>query len=216
MQPFNLKTRIKRDIFDYQTLISVLAGYAAPRDKITSLIEQGIIVRIKKGLYIWGDTWRQRPYSREALANLIYGPSYISLEYALQIYGLLPERVQVVTSVTTGRSRRFSTPVGNFSYRKIALPAFASGMDLLKDSSGDTYMAAIPEKALTDKIQSERGLPIRSMKEIERYLVENLRMDIVDLSRLDADRIEGFAAHYHSPKIRNLAAFIRHVQGRVK
>ncbi len=59
----------------------------------------------------------------------MYGPSYISLEYALQYHGLIPERVEAVTSVTTGRSRRFASPVGLFTYRSIPLSAFRTGMD---------------------------------------------------------------------------------------
>lgn len=183
----------------------------APRDKITSLIKQGTIIRVKKGLYIFGREWRTHPYSVEKLANLIYGPSYISLEYALQIYGLIPEQVRTVTSFTTGRSRRFSTPVGNFSYRRITLPSFSSGMDLMQNGSGATFLVAVPEKALTDKLQSERGLPIQSETDIERYLVENLRMDLDDLTQLQAERIEKYARLYRSRKARFLAAFIRRV-----
>lgn len=212
MQPYNLKEKISHEEFDYQTLSGVLAEYKAPRDKITSLIEQGVIIRVKKGLYVFGKEWRQQPYSLETLANLIYGPSYISLEYALQLYGLIPEQVHTVTSVTTGRSRRFSTPVGNFSYRKIPMPSFAVGMDLLPNASGGSYLVAVPEKALVDKIQSERGLPIRSRSDVERYLIENLRMDIDDLSRLRVHRIEKYAARYRSQKAHNLAAYIRQIK----
>ncbi|MDA3971200.1 MAG: hypothetical protein PF442_07595 [Desulfobulbaceae bacterium] len=211
MQPFNLKEKIPQEEFDYQTLSGVLAAYTAPRDKITSLIKQGVIIRVKKGIYVFGKAWRRHPYSLETLANLIYGPSYISLEYALQFYGLIPEQVRTVTSVTTGRSRRFSTPVGDFSYWKIPMTAFASGMDLWQNAAGGAYLIAVPEKALTDKIQSERGLPIRSREDVERYLVENLRMDIDDLSPLSAKRIEEYAVLYRSQKARSLAAFIRYI-----
>jgi len=209
MQPFNLKEKIPQEEFDYQTLVGALAAYTAPRDKITSLIKQDVIIRVKKGVYVFGKAWRRRPYSLETLANLIYGPSYISLEYALQFYGLIPEQVRTVTSVTTGRSCRFSTPVGDFSYWKIPVKAFASGMDLLQNPSGGAYLIAVPEKALTDKIQSERGLPIRSRGDIERYLIENLRMDIDDLAQLSVKRIEEYAVLYRSQKARSLAAFIR-------
>ena len=83
---------------------------------------------MKKGLYIFGEEYRRKPYSREILANLIYGPSYISLDYALQHYGLIPERVEAITSVARGRSRKFSTPIGLFTYRMIPLNAFRIGM----------------------------------------------------------------------------------------
>ncbi|MBW1967626.1 MAG: hypothetical protein JRI48_09680 [Deltaproteobacteria bacterium] len=88
--------------FDYQTLLCILSGYARPRDKITDLLRKGDIIRVKKGLYIFGEGHRKAPYSREVLANLMYGPSYVSLEYALQYYGLIPERVEALTSVTPG------------------------------------------------------------------------------------------------------------------
>lgn len=214
MQPIQFRKKIPHEEFDYQTLSTVLADYKAPRDKISSLIAQGIIIRVKKGLYVFGENWRQRAYSLETLANLAYGPSYISLEYALHYYGLIPEQVMTVTSVTTGRSRNFSTPVGNFSYQNIPLQAFADGMDIVQSISAGTYMIAVPEKALVDKIRSERGLAIQSLKDTERYLVENLRIDTDDLAQLKVSRIEKYAALYHSRKARILATFIQQLTDR--
>jgi predicted transcriptional regulator of viral defense system len=87
-------------------------------------MRKGVVVRVKKGLYIFGDEYRIRPFSRESLANLIYGPSIISLESALSFHGLIPERVATVTSVTPKRSKRFTTPVGCFVYRQVPLSYF--------------------------------------------------------------------------------------------
>ncbi len=78
-----IRKMIPYEEFDYQTLLGALKGYARPRDRITALLRKGVIIRVKKGLYVFGEHERRRPYSREILANLIYGPSYISLEYAL-------------------------------------------------------------------------------------------------------------------------------------
>jgi predicted transcriptional regulator of viral defense system len=114
-----LRNQIQREEFDHQILTDALRSYARPRDKISDLLRKGIIVRVKKGLYIFGKDYRRQYASRELLANLIYGPSYVSLDFALQHYGMIPERVEAVTSVTTGRSRRFSTPIGLFTYRQI-------------------------------------------------------------------------------------------------
>jgi predicted transcriptional regulator of viral defense system len=80
---------ILREEFDYQILQDALADYSRPRDKIRNLIKKKEIIRVKKGLYVLGDGHRKRPYSRELLANLIYGPSYVSLEYALSYHGLI-------------------------------------------------------------------------------------------------------------------------------
>ena len=102
-----MRSGVDSDVFDYQQLTDCLTDYAKPRDKIRAMLKAGEIIRVKKGLYVFGDGRRRRPWAREFLANLIYGPSYISLDYALSHYGFIPERVEVVTSVTAALSRRF-------------------------------------------------------------------------------------------------------------
>jgi len=110
-----LRKNIPYEEFDYQTLLDAIHGYARPRMKISGMLAKGDIVRVKKGLYILGESLRRQPFCRELLANLMYGPSYLSLEYALHYHALTPERVETITSVTPGRSRIFETPVGAFS-----------------------------------------------------------------------------------------------------
>jgi hypothetical protein len=105
-----LRKRIAGEEFDYQALLDGLREYDCPRDKITALLKKGMIIRVKKGIYIFGESYRRRPFSRELLANMIYGPSYISLDTALHHHGLIPERVEAMMSVTEGRGRRFFTP----------------------------------------------------------------------------------------------------------
>ena len=95
------------------------------------------------------------PISRELLANLIYGPSYISLDYALSYHGLIPERVETVTSVTLGRSRTFTTPYGMFSYRRLSQSRYAVG-GLLAEHGDLSFLIASPEKALADKVWADK------------------------------------------------------------
>src|SRR5665648_710566 len=104
----SLRHRIPHEEFDYQVLLDALSGYSRPRAKITVLLRNGVIVRIKKGLYVFGKEERRKPLCPELLANLVYGPSCVSLEYALAWHALIPERVETVTSVTCGRSRAYS------------------------------------------------------------------------------------------------------------
>src|SRR5450759_4428928 len=113
-----------------------LRRYARPRDRVTTLLNRRAIIRVKKGLYIFGPTYRRAPYSRELLANLIYGPSCVSLEYALSYYGLTPERVDSVTSVTTGKSRTFDTPVGRFTYWPVPERVFPIGIERVETGDG--------------------------------------------------------------------------------
>jgi predicted transcriptional regulator of viral defense system len=207
-----IRNQISHEEFDYQTLLNGLKDYARPRDKISDLLQKGIIIRVKKGLYIFGDEYRRRPYSREILANLIYGPSYISLDYALQHHGLIPERVEAVTSVTTGRSRKFSTPVGLFIYRMIPLYAFRIGMDRIELGDGLAFLMATPEKALADKLYDGRGTGIQTEKELSDYIERNLRIDLATLQDFNPKDLDAIAQCYRSHKIRLLSEMVRRIR----
>jgi predicted transcriptional regulator of viral defense system len=211
-----IRKEIPQEEFDYQTLVDCLKGYARPRDKISDLLRKGSIIRIKKGLYIFGDEYRRRPFSREILANLMYGPSYISLDYALQHYGFIPERVEAVTSVTTGRPRRFFTPVGLFTYRMIPLEAFRIGMDRIDIGDGRAFLMATPEKALADRLHNARGAGIQSQRELSNYLENNLRVDPAVLRELKPAELDTIALRYQSRKIRLLSDLVRRIHHHVE
>jgi hypothetical protein len=210
--PIDVRDRIRVEIFDYQTLIDALKGLAYPRNRINDLLRQGIIVRVKKGLYVFGDRYRRHPYSKELLANLVYGPSYVSLDYALAYHGLIPERVEALTSVTPSRSRRFSTPVGLFIYRQIPARAYEIGMVRVEGEQGQAFLIASPEKALADKIVSVRGAHIASFGEMGRFLEEDLRIDAGALQPLSTEKIYEFAGRYRSLRLRRLSGYLRRLQ----
>ena len=94
-------------------------------NKITQLIQKGILRPIKKGLYFHKSLIQDNLLSKEILANTILGPSYISLEYALSFYNLIPEAVYEMTSVCTKRSKKFNTEVGVFNYKHIKKELFS-------------------------------------------------------------------------------------------
>lgn len=208
----NIRDQISYEEFDYQTIMDGLKDYARPRDKISDLLRKGVIIRVKKGLYVFGDKQRRKPYSKEILANMIYGPSYISLDYALQHHRLIPERVEAVTSVCTGRSRKFSTPVGLFTYRKIPMVAFPIGMDRIETVDDGAFLMATPEKALADKLYDNRGTRIRTQKDLIDYLEKNLRIDISGLRELKPNALDAIARRYRSRKIRLLTAVIHRMR----
>lgn len=203
-----LRRQVQHEEFDYQVLLDSLREYARPRDKITSLLRQGRIVRVKKGLYVFGDEDRRRPLVRELLANLIYGPSYLSLEYALHYHGLTPEGTEALTSVTCGRSRTFRSAVGVFSYRRIPMNAFRVGMDRVQLDDGRAFLIATPEKALADKIVADRGADVGSREALRGYLLDSLRVDPGSLARLDSESLEEIAQGYRSRKIRMLSQLV--------
>jgi hypothetical protein len=210
--PVDVRDRIQAEVFDYQTLTDALKELVYPRNKINDLLRQGVVLRVKKGLYVFGERYRRRPYSKELLANLIYGPSYVSLDYALAYYGLIPERVEALTSVTPNRSRRFVTPVGLFVYRQIPARAYEVGVVRVEADHEQAFLIASPEKALADKIVSARGGRIASIVEMGRFLEADLRVDAGSLRPLSAERIDDYAARYRSLKLRNLSGLVRRVQ----
>jgi hypothetical protein len=209
-----LRSKITGEEFDYPALLDSLREYGHPRDKITDLMKKKIIVRVKKGIYIFGEKYRRRSFSREILSNMICGPSYISLDYALHYYGLIPERVEAVTSVTVSRSRRFSTPVGLFIYHGISMDAFQIGIDQVDIETGRSFLIATPEKALADKIQADRGIAIRNQAEMKTYLLDNLRIDPGGLERLNLEKISLIADQYRSRKLRLLGGTLRKLGGK--
>ena len=208
-----LRKRITGEEFDYQALLDGLCEYDRPRDKITALLKKGVIIRVKKGIYIFGESYRRRPFSRELLANMIYGPSYISLETALHHHGLIPERVEAMMSVTEGRGRRFLTPLGLFLYHSIPEQAYPIGIDQVAIEGERSYLMATPEKAMADKIQAERGLPLLSQAEMRFYLLESLRIDRRALGRLDPEAVFLMAERYRSRKLRLLGGLIARLAG---
>lgn len=207
-----LRQDIPFEEFDYQTLLDSLRAYAHPRKKITSLLRKGEIVRVKKGLYLFGEAYRRAPFCRELLANLIYGPSCVSLEYALHYHGLIPERVETVTSVTPGRSRVFDTPVGSFSYRMIPMAAFRLGIDRIELTDGRAFLMAVPEKALADRIVAERGSALATQRDLLSFLTDNLRVAPAGLKNLDSDKLLTIAAAYRSRRLRLLGQLVARLQ----
>ena len=209
----NLRQRIGREEFDYPALMAALSEYANPRDKVTALLLRSDIIRIKKGLYVFGDQTRRRPYSLELLANLVYGPSFVSLDSALSFHGLIPERVEATTSVTTKRPKMFETPVGAFIYRQAPKGYFPLGMDRMEE--GDVaFLIAVPERALADKVRDDRGHPLRTQAEAARYLFEELRIDREEFEQMAPGFLEKLAEAARSRKIAICAGLLRKLKER--
>ncbi len=184
--------------FDYGFVMECLKEFSNPRVKLTYLLKIKALIRVKKGLYIFGKKFARRPYSPEVLANMICGPSYVSLEWACQYYRLIPEKVTTVTSVTTLRSRQFQTPIGLFTYDHIPLRVFPVGVLLIKFSDKQQALMATKEKALVDLLVVRRG-SFRSKKQFEETLLEDLRVEEEDIKTLDLKLLKDiYRAQSHS------------------
>jgi hypothetical protein len=178
-----LRSRAPSEIIDYGFVIDCLKKYRSPRTKLTQLLKVKALIRVKKGLYIFGPLFARNPYVVETLANMIYGPSYVSLEWALQKYGMIPERVEEITSVTFKRTKLFNTPIGRFSYAHRPLSAYPAGIVHQQMSAYQSYLIATPEKALVDLLIVRRG-QIATRSELEEVLFEDFRIEVEDVQKL--------------------------------
>jgi hypothetical protein len=203
-----IRRKISHEELDYQALLDALSAYSRPRDKITDLMRKGVVIRVKKGLYVFGPDYAQKPYSRELLANLIYGPSYVSLDYALSYYGMIPERVETLTCVTSGKNREFQTPVGRFTYRSAPLAYYRIGIDIVEAGDNRSSLMATKEKALADRLWQSNASVIRTVQDLESYLFEHLRVDPGSLSQLIPARMAEIAGSSQIPRLLLLSDYI--------
>lgn len=183
---------------DYGFVMECLNAYSNPRVKLNHLLKIEALVRVKKGIYIFGPNFARQPYSSEVLANMMYGPSYISLEWACQYYRLIPEKVTTVTSITTQRSRQFQTPLGLFTYDHLPIDVYPIGVTLINFSDNQHALFATKEKALTDLLVLRRG-SFSSKKHFKETLFEDLRVEEEDFDNLNLELLEAiYLARPHS------------------
>jgi len=186
--------------FDYNLLVHALRDYKKPRDKIRGLVREKDIIRVKKGLYVLGREYN-KPYNKFILANLIYGPSYITGQTALSFWNMIPERVELIISMTTKRKKLFETPVGRFSYQYCPKAAFNIGIRFEEAGDKKKFLIASPEKALCDLIA--RQTHISTTKEMKEFL-EFLRLDFSAHNNLDFSLLEEIKAGYRRRSLKIL------------
>jgi len=111
---------------------------------------------------------------------------------ALRYYGLIPETVYTIQSMTIKHSRSFETPIGRFDYTFINREAFHIGITSINKQSY-AFLMATPEKALCDLIANSPQVNLRYAKDVEVYLEDDIRMDIDDFRNMDISIFEHYA-----------------------
>ena len=119
------------------------------RNQLTRWQKKGLLIQLKRGVYVLNKNDRKVNPSRFFFANQLLWPSYVSLESALGHYGLIPEAVMDVTSVTSKKTSRFKNLLGEFIFQRIK-PAAFRGFRSYKDEAGLDVFIAEPEKAVID------------------------------------------------------------------
>lgn len=170
---------------DYSVLSTLYSGYKFPRNKIANLEASGILIRLKRGMYVVSPDMSGKLLSTELIANHIYGPSYVSMESALSYHGLIPERVNVVRSITTKRGRDFENLISRFEYINSSEKYFPIG--ITQEINIDyTFLIASPEKALCDLIAFTPEVRPRFVNALRLFLEENLRLDMQAFYKMNA------------------------------
>ena len=184
----------------------------AMRNQFRRWQARGLIIKLRKGVYILNEGDRKNNPSRQFIANQLYAPSYVSMEYALNFYGLIPERITSITSVSTRKTSRFSNILGVFTYRHVAPGAFR-GFGALKDEAGLPFLIASPEKAVVDFLY----LGLRGVKAVSPDMFR-ASYRFQNTEKLSPAKISLMAGFFKSKRLTGTASlfceFLREERGR--
>lgn len=170
MRYLDLRGKIEENAFTFLDVIKYFPeeSLATVRAQLSRFEKRGLLKRIKRGFYCFDE----RQIDELVLANQLYQPSYVSLETALNFYGLIPDVSQMVTSVTLTTTKRVVTEFGSFSYTKIKPELFFGFRKLESSGRGVFFQIAEKEKALLDYFYT------RQIK-----IIADLRLDLRELDR---------------------------------
>lgn len=189
LRPLSVQEQLLAKKMVFFTPVDFARLFHMPCQKTKYFLEtytkQGLFIRLKQGLY----ALKNALPSEEAIANVLYRPSYLSFEYALAHYGIIPEMVYQVTSATTKSTRSFSVEGKDFSYLKIKKEAF-TGYTPVKHKDV-TVLFAEPEKATVDYLYFV-SLGKKSLNERMRW------------SNLNREKIKQYASLYKRPPLMNI------------
>ncbi len=179
--------------------------YSNKDTKLARDVKNGKLIRIKKGLY---ETNPNTP--AYYLANFIYGPSYISFDFALYLYGLIPEKAIVVTCATFNKNKKktYNTPFGTLIYRDVPERVFPYYVDLIEEKDY-TFHLATKEKALCDKLYTLS--PVKNIEQMKNLLLYDLRIDEEELVNLNINIIKDLSEMYHSTNVLYLYKYLRKI-----
>lgn len=191
----------------HQVVMEALSHYGRPNDKISEMLKNGELLALRRGLYVPGPEIDLPTPNVFVIANHLRGPSYISMESALSYWGLIPERVYEISSVTIKTSKVFATPLGRFSFQHLRTPYYSFGLNSVRITEFQTAMIASREKAICDKIILTSGVQLRSIPQTLDFLLEDLRMDEVQLITLDLSVIRSWTED--APKKKSLSMLVK-------
>ena len=184
-------------------ILNEQSEYASPKHKLLRLVERGEYIKITKGLY---ETDRSTP--GHLLAGSIYGPSYLSFEFALGYYGMIPEAVYTFTSATFEKKKKkiFVNSFGTYTYRDVPSVVYSLGLEIIEEGNY-AFMIASREKAICDQLYKMK--PVANYKELRDLLFADLRIDETELKKIHLEDLGILAERYPSRNVKKLYNLMR-------
>jgi predicted transcriptional regulator of viral defense system len=184
-------------------ILNEQAQYASPMHKLIRMVQQGEYIKIAKGLY---ET--DRSTSGYLLAGSIYGPSYLSFEFALGYYGMIPEAVYTFTSATFEKKKKktFINHFGTYTYRDVPSSVYSMGLEIIEEGSY-AFMIASREKAICDQLY-KMG-PVTNYEDLQNLLFVDLRIDEHELKKISLQNLGILAERYPSRNVKKLYGLMR-------
>ena len=178
-------------------------NYSNKNTKISRELKKGKLIKIINGLYETNPN-----INGYFLANSIYGPSYLSFDFALFYYGLIPEKVTTYTSATCEKKKKkeYNNQFGYYTYRDVPTIVYPLGIKIIEED-GYSFQIATPEKALCDKLYTIS--PVKNLEELEFLLFKDLRIDEEELKKLNVNDIEELSSSYHCNNVTMLYKYMR-------
>jgi len=184
-------------------LLQKYKDYSNPNDKIKRDCDLGILIRLNRGIYETDKT-----VNPCFLAGVILSPSYLSFDYALSYYGLIPEKVFSITSASfqMRKNKTFINKFGRYEFSDVPTSVFSEGVTYIKEGE---YIAKIAtkEKALCDSLSKWRV--VKSIKDLKTLLFEDKRIDKEEFLLCDFKLMERLAGLYKKTNLELLIKLIR-------
>ncbi len=173
---------------------------------INRWIKNGTLIQLKKGLYVTSNYFEKlqnKSLYLEFISNKLREPSYLSLEYILQKYGILTESIYSMTSVTIKSSRIYRNKLGIFIYRNLKDELF-TGYNIL-ESNGFTVKEATKAKALFDWLY----LKLLRIKKLDLTLLELFRLNLENFKSKEFNEFKSYCELTGIQKFYQLTAIIK-------
>jgi predicted transcriptional regulator of viral defense system len=192
--------------FSFDDLATVEGDRTYLKILLSRYYKSGKVLRIKKGLYVakeYTDKTKmggQFSAYLEFISNIIYQPSYLSLEYVLYKHNLLTEVPFNYTLVTRNKTAHFSNDFGNFFYHSIKSGLFY-GFTPTK-IAGFTISQATKAKALFDYLYLRKG------HILNKDSFDALRLNLDELTGADKKEMKGYIEKEGSKKMAGVYKFL--------